>query len=139
MNDLDFLSFLLGVLSTIIMPLCIIVYNKFERLYKIKKFKNFVFSEYIEEITYSSDRERLFDNIKRLNYLKNEEIVHINKYCFEYVRIIEFSTIFLKQSLDIMENYSFQEEKNKQLDLEKLKGRYLKNLKKYYELKIDHL
>lgn len=139
MKNLDFLSFLLGILSTIIIPLCIAAYNKFERKYKINRFRHFVFSEYVEDITYLSDQEKLFDNIKRLNYLKDEEIIHINKYCFEYIRIIEFSTMFLKQSLDIVKNYDLQKEKNKHLELEKLKNKYINNLKNYYELKIDHL
>ncbi|WP_257700451.1 hypothetical protein [Vagococcus luciliae] len=95
--DIDTLSFIMGMFSTIVFPFLIWLFNKFVKIIKIKRFKKLLYREYvlkIKGIKHEELKKYSSDSIRRLNYLIEKELTYFNNDVqFEYIRAVEYTNM----------------------------------------------
>lgn len=158
--DLDLWSFLLGIASSIIIPVVKITLKHFTNMKTKKDFIEMIKNEYVEPIRlfpfekvsedkYKDGLRRLTgDNKSKLSYLKENELPYLkNENQFYFLRVVEYTLTLQKYIQDISNKYEFQDTTVSVIDYNKTIIRraevlneiesYEENIKKYANLKID--
>ncbi|MDT2814350.1 hypothetical protein P7H75_05785 [Vagococcus carniphilus] len=158
--SIDFWSLLLGIVSSLIIPVITSTVKYFNNKKSKKEFINLIRKEYVEPLTssyvktYSAEqyKERLKGEIgeviKRLEYLKKNELIYLTtENQFYFLRVVEYTLSLQKHIQDIADEYEFTDTTIKEPDYHKTKlvrnkvmdeiQSYEKNVKKYAELKLN--
>lgn len=118
-ENINYLSFLLGVLSTVIIPVTVFIINKLRLHYQFKRISDLIKDRYsfddehLEKYNSRIKLERELDhqsgeNIKRLTYLKQNEVIYMNSDNKEKViRLIEYTKIYNLQVGKELKNKKF--------------------------------
>ncbi|MEE6666173.1 hypothetical protein PS423_02015 [Pediococcus acidilactici] len=73
------------------------------------KFKNMIKKEYVNSIEYNTTVNSIGIPVKRLMYLKDNEITHVKSPIqFKYIRIIEYTLMFLSACQKLQNTYIFE-------------------------------
>jgi len=164
-NIINNFDYILGAITAIIIPSLSYLFRVVNRKYKRCKFKELLFEEYVNtietEIKNKNKEHEFVDyekvlakQIRRLDYLKNEEISFINSdNQFYYARSIEYTKSLLKLLSNETVKYEYrsmnpteeqlQEQKeftkNKKHQMMELVKIYKRDFDKYMNLEIDSL
>lgn len=118
-ENINYLSFLLGVLSTVIIPATVFIINKLKLYYQYKRISDLIKDRYsfddkfLEKYNSRIELERELnhqsgENIKRLTYLKQNEIIYMNSDNKEkIIRLIEYTKMYNLQIEKELENKEF--------------------------------
>ena len=111
--NLDEMSFLLGMISSIIFPIINFGIKKATKMREIKKIKLVLNSVYLEELDFTdlqALKKRNDDSAQRIDYLIKNELCYYNADTqFEYIRAAEYTKSLLKVINDIVDSYSFED------------------------------
>lgn len=160
--NLDFISVVVGMISSIFIPFVVYLKNSIERKSERKQFRLMIYNEYVEPITKlnfdnetcSSMREKILkeasSNAKKLEYLKEKELTFLatdNK--FYYLRVVVYTDRLLNSLVELSNSYGFrdtlpisssEEQAEKEILEKKMKSKieyYELNLDRYANLKTD--
>lgn len=159
-GKINFWSFILGVFSSIVIPVVIFVIKSLKNMKSKKDFIILIKKEYVEPITssyvktYSAEQYKeslkceIGEVIKRLEYLKKNELIYLTtENQFYFLRVVEYTLSLQEHLQDIAEEYEFKDTTIKEPDYRETKlvrdkvlneiQSYEENVKKYAELKIN--
>lgn len=149
----EFFCFLCGLMLSITN----ITYRYSRKKWKLFKFKRLIVNTYINPVISleSEDiakfRDEINDCIQKLSYLNNNELVYNNcDYQFELIRMVEYVKAVFAECLNHLDNYGFrdiaddsgsynQETKEQISQMKNYLRKCIKNITKYYKLKIDNI
>lgn len=159
---IQILYIVVGAIISQFFPLLNWCHKKYTNKKKLRKIKNMMYKEYInplkealENINTKTDpafRHELDDAICRLEYLQEHEIKYLSSEIqFEIIRVIEYTTSYLKKLEDIIMHYEYANLKSvpsEQVDKEynkkitkgkKLTTHYKNTIDEYIKLQRDNL
>lgn len=152
--NLDFISVVVGMISSIFIPFVVYLKNSIERKSERKQFKLMIKEVYIEpllELSFDNAKsyemkksivEEAQSSIEKLNYLKEKELTFLkNDNQFYYLRIVVYTVRLLERLVKLSNSYEFRDtlpisssEEQAEKDILEKK---MKSIIEYYELNID--
>ncbi|TXJ87567.1 hypothetical protein FSZ06_06150 [Enterococcus gallinarum] len=152
--NLDIVSFIVGILSSIVFPLLIYIKNHIVKKFERRSFKLMINKEYIKPLIKVFDEglsddetktrlnKQVADILKKLDYLKTKELPFLTTdNQFYFIRVVEYTLRLLCSIVDISNSYEFRDtlpisvsERQAEKDIFEKK---IKSNIDYYELNID--
>ncbi|MDT2981869.1 hypothetical protein [Enterococcus casseliflavus] len=152
--NLDIVSFIVGILSSIVFPLLIYVKNYIVKKGERRSFKLMINNEYIKPLVKVFDEglsddetkkrinRQVADILKKLDYLKTDELPFLTTdNQFYFIRVVEYTLRLLHSIVEISNSYEFRDTlpinvSGRQAEQDIFEKK-IKSHINYYELNID--
>ncbi|MDB1695149.1 hypothetical protein ABG980_08755 [Enterococcus casseliflavus] len=149
--NLDIVSFIVGIFSSIIFPLIIYVKNYTVKKYERRSFRLMINKEYLkplikvfdEDLSAYETRKRIkgqiSDIVKKIDYLKKEELPFLTTdNQFYFIRVVEYTLRLSKKIYDTnIEANDLKSKVGYELKIKSYIEYYENNVDKYADLQTD--
>lgn len=143
-------TFLIGAATAAFIPFISFLYNKYKKRNDLKVIKEMIFREYIDPLDKLTDslsidtsdeyRSKVFEKLKRLDYLLDSEVKYMNEENrFEVIRMIQYTMMYYKQVLNNVDAYRRPDQFKSPDSIERLPRSIKEFTKQYKETLNDYM